>query len=191
MSDKYFNDIHDEYLNDQRRWFNESSRLKRIADSTYSMFRKDIHDGENDWAITSSVLDSELGNVGHYELIGPYKMLIGLAIENLIKCILIKKFGSFDIYKWASGPKGHNLLYLSSEAKLSISEIETEILRDLTLHIEWAGRYPAPKNYQKIKDLLPKGHTWMFSTFNLEEFGFTERLYLRLYENATAVNYEG
>ena len=173
--------MNDEFLNDPKRWFNEANLLKGIADDIYSRFRKEMHDGEPGWAMVHNVFGSELENIGPYGLIGPYKMTIGLAIENMAKGMLIRLNGKFDINRWAITKKGHDLKYLiGDELNLSLSIVEGDVLNDLSAYVEWAGRYPAPKNPKRLQDLLPKGHSWAFRLFDTEDMAHTENLYLRL-----------
>jgi hypothetical protein len=71
------------------------------------------------------------------------QMLRGMAIENLIKAVILKQ---------GDEPKPiHKLLDLWESARLGVvSEMETELLERLTTAIEWWGRYPAPRTEQRL-----------------------------------------
>jgi len=178
----YFQELNDEFLNDPNRWFNEAILLKNIADDIYLKFGKEIHDGERGRILVHSVMSDKPEIVGPYGLIGPCKMMIGLALENIVKGLLVKREGKF-LREWI-GINGHDLKRLITDLlDFSVSDIEKDLLKDLSSYVHWAGRYPAPKSSNAFKDLLPKGHLWAFSNFDLEDMARIENLYIRLEAN--------
>jgi hypothetical protein len=78
--------------------------------------------------------DVELG----LRLRGPFAMLAGLAIENMLKGAIQ------EITPRAARriEKTHNLVKLAEKLDLTLSSEEHELLERLTMFVEWAGRYP-------------------------------------------------
>lgn len=81
-----------------------------------------------------------------------YFILMGLAIENLFKGILISEKPDYvkngQISKEISS--GHNLDYLSQKVKtLKFNEKEKEICKVLSQVIPYWGKYPIPMNFTK------------------------------------------
>jgi len=82
-------------------------------------------------------------------------MLIAFAIENLLKGILIMRepdrVTNVELTKWVGG--GHDLVELAKAAKVTLTGDETKLLLTLSIHGEWAGRYPCPLKHE---DRLPR-----------------------------------
>jgi hypothetical protein len=70
-----------------------------------------------------------------------YMLLSGLALENLAKGIIVGRNPGV-VTPDTFNLKGHNLLQLSHQAALPLSDNERKLLDRLTDFIEWAGRYP-------------------------------------------------
>lgn len=92
-----------------------------------------------------------------------YFLLMGLAIENLCKGILISENPEYlrdgQISKEISS--GHNLSILSSKIKtLNFEEKEKEILRVLSEVIPYWGKYPIPKNFNDLKSEIFISDQW-------------------------------
>ena len=107
-------------------------------------------------------------------LMASYRLLIGLSFENLIKGILHTQG-----HKVAENGKltglfsKHDLVYLANKldrSKISITEEEIGVLRELTPYVIWAGRYPFPKSQN---DVIAKFHG---STEHGRELELWERL---------------
>jgi len=102
-------------------------------------------------------LDSSLEELLSF---GPVAMMLrGFAVENFLKGILVArepnlwvKSSADKLFSWT-----HDLGKLADQAKISLSPAETEVVRRLTIFVEWGGRYPTA-----IKpDKHPKtGATW-------------------------------
>jgi len=86
-----------------------------------------------------------------------YILLIGFAVENLLKSRIVK----FDRKAWRrkileSGKlpeefKGnHDLLRLARRARLRLRREDEETMRRLTRFTRWAGRYPVPGDSAKL-----------------------------------------
>ena len=89
-------------------------------------------------------------------------LLRGLAIENLLKGILVQH----DAERWVPRPGAahkplyhwtHDLETLARNAEVMLDQEDGRVCRQLTLFIEWGGRYPtamAPKKHG------PEGASW-------------------------------
>ena len=81
-----------------------------------------------------------------------FQLLAGLALENLVKAVPIKKFGSgFEgktIPQWV---EGHDLLKLFKRAGIELLSAEEDFLQRLTECVIWAGRYPVPKRIEHME----------------------------------------
>ena len=78
-------------------------------------------------------------------LITEYLLLMGYALENLLKGILMADHPEY----LKTGEKGteirsHNLVSLCRRCSLVVSAAEEDLLKTLTDHIEWVGKYPVP-----------------------------------------------
>lgn len=86
---------------------------------------------------------------------GPYFMLIAFALENLFKAGLVSKSSwrykqEFrENHKFPSDLKGHDLVELATKSGFDFGLEEEDLLRRLTRHAIWAGRYPVPIHYKK------------------------------------------
>jgi hypothetical protein len=75
-------------------------------------------------------------------------LLSGLAIENLVKGILVGRNpevvspDKFDLNQLAGSKGGHGLLKLAQQASPALSHDEVDILGRLETFVIWAGRYP-------------------------------------------------
>jgi len=92
-----------------------------------------------------------------------YFLLIGLAIENLFKGILISENPKYiengQINKEISS--GHNLEYLLKKVEsIKFNEKEIEICRILSQVIPYWGKYPIPKNFNKLESEIFMTEEW-------------------------------
>ncbi len=91
--------------------------------------------------------------VDHFQ--GPYFILVAFALENFFKAILV--FEKSLRYKrefrgkcqFPEELKGHDLVALARKADYRFGLEEEDLLRRLTRHAVWAGRYPVPIHYKK------------------------------------------
>lgn len=92
--------------------------------------------------------------------IGSFLLLSGLALENLLKGILIarNKAKFKEVIRWNIHKGGHDLMDLCGMADIELTDREKKIIDALTEAVLWAGRYPVPKKHLKQKDLaIPLG----------------------------------
>ena len=81
-------------------------------------------------------------------------MLDGMAIECLLKAVWVKrgqKLAKDGKYLGVPGAGDHDLGQLAGALKLKLSALEKDTLRRLSHFIEYGGRYPVPKNAEKLQ----------------------------------------
>lgn len=141
-------------------WLSIAYLLKRAADLVKVELRPIIESAATDRQPYHDLMLSH-----------PFMMLNGFAIENLIKGIL---FGRKP--EMASNGKlncgSHNLKGLSSEAGISLTTSEIDLLERLTIFTVWAGRYPTA--LKEENNTSPH-----FNTTDLQE---VDELYERLFQ---------
>ena len=84
-------------------------------------------------------------------------MLKGMAAECLLKAFWLKGgniLGADGRFRPVPGAPTHNLPKLASACKFSVTPAESHLLQRLSHFIEYGGRYPVPKDPQKL-NLLP------------------------------------
>ena len=92
---------------------------------------------------------------------GPYFMLVAYALENLFKVVMIqqdkKEHGDHISVKrqerLLNRIKGHDLVALAEAAQLTINVSEEDLLVRLSQNSIWAGRYPVPVDWDKLKNV--------------------------------------
>ena len=80
----------------------------------------------------------------------PELMLQGLAVENLLKALWVKrgsKLVAGGEYLGVKGAADHNLLQLANAVALQFSPMAKDVLKRLSIIITSAGRYPIPKKW--------------------------------------------
>jgi hypothetical protein len=147
-------------------WTISARNLKRAADKLFEIYynasmrdlsreinlAKEALIGKND--STSMELEGEeLDDFNDEQMISVYFFLIGLALENLIKGILLTLNPTYlSDTKLSNEIKTHNLLYLYNKCGLSLRNNDKTILIKLSRYILWLGRYPIPLS---IDSMLP------------------------------------
>ena len=100
----------------------------------------------------------EVGDV--YLLLPSFLLLSGLAIENVLKGLLISKEPSVVETKirWKVGLGGHDLGELFKSNGFIPTSDEQEFLDALTQAVLWSGRYPVPKYHANEAEIgIPIG----------------------------------
>jgi len=82
-----------------------------------------------------------------HQLLWPELMLWGMAIEDFLKCFILKRGGSLGSGGKYCGHGGHNLSTLANEASFCLTKEELRIVDRLSSVILWSGRYPVAKNF--------------------------------------------
>lgn len=147
------NTVNDGFYNEQFRlgaltpavWVLWARRLRRSADLVFQQYCSDLR------AMEDGKSPLELDDL---ELSGCATLLYGLAMENLLKAIVIQAkpeqaIAGSKLRKWPGG--GHDLLLLCKEAQVRIDNAERDQLVRLTAFVKWAGRYPVPMSLSAIR----------------------------------------
>lgn len=111
--------------------------------------------GPKNWLYMASVLQkaadgmdwTKKRDITDWRYIPVFRMLMGFAIENLIKGILIAEGSEPVIRNRRLNPDfaRHGLRDYARKIKgLRLSRIELRVLADLEPYVLWAGRYPIP-----------------------------------------------
>lgn len=177
VSDKYGKDQFQFRLTEPRLWVHSAQSLFLAA----SLLHEKVEEFGN--ILQGKIECDEENRLSHPGLYvhQTFMLLIGLALENVIKGLCVKKEGAFDKnkkFKFTS----HRLLDLIKKTGISISKQENDLLERLEVFIYWAGKYPSPLNY---KDLLPRtssnGKGWSPLTIMLgSDYDVASGLYERL-----------
>jgi len=85
-----------------------------------------------------------------------YILLVGLAIENLVKGIYVARNPTAcSSDNLPSELTKHKTIEFFERLDLSFSQAEGHLLERIETFVLWAGRYPIPR---KLDDLLPRNH---------------------------------
>jgi len=76
-------------------------------------------------------------------------MLVGFAIENLIKGVIAKEEGILKD-RQVIKESHHDLLKLFKKIRFSLSPDEEKVVLVVKEYVMWAGRYPIPKKADQI-----------------------------------------
>lgn len=143
---------HDRRSNDPLWWWGSARDLYISAGVLWFSAR-----GGADWKHKQWNVD-----VVRYASSAPFLMLYGMALEALLKAICFKK--------GVKPRETHKLAKLSEMAGVDMTETEARVLEILSNHIEWAGRYPAPKQPKKNKATGVRGTGQRLKT-EIDELG--------------------
>jgi len=95
------------------------------------------------------------------QLISVYFLLMGYAIENLLKGILILQHPEyFKPTGKMEDIKTHDLSGLCRRCGIQFEDTETLLLDTLHTHIEWMGKYPIPLDGDKMWPIKQADGTW-------------------------------
>jgi len=151
--EKYHRDSWHSLSVDPKTWLMSAEHLKSAADALHKSSlwpaKKEPYDQK------SAVADFHYGPV--------YMLLAGLAIETLIKGIIVAKHPDFVRQQKLSGElTNHNLIDLYRTADLMKSKDTDNLLLRLQNYVVIFGRYPVTKtkqDMQKLTDTLFSGQT--------------------------------
>ena len=119
-------------------WFNRANDLRGAAGAVWFAMENESN---------SDQVRSLLGMESHYRFSAAcpfvFWMLCGLSLELLYKALIIENKQEPE--------ETHNLQELSRSAKIKMSTDDFELLGFLTEHINWAGKYPVPKEGKNKK----------------------------------------
>lgn len=144
-------------------WMVTAYRLKRAADHLFTVSEAARNRflertmAEHNAKKNGMTLPEPLSNEDEINLnidmnqIDTYFMLIGLAIENIAKGILVVRDPGLVSDEGEFKLSTHNLAYCVEQCGLALSVREKEVLDALKEFVVWAGRYPG-----RVKVFLPK-----------------------------------
>lgn len=145
-------------------WRNSALNLKRAADYIFEIsfnaaekFHNKLLDniasgGKFKKGSSPIFKEKELEWVWDQQLGRVYYMLIGLALENLLKGILCN-----DSQFLKKEKLNHDLVKYATKCGFSLNEDQKFMLKHLRKHIEWAGRYPIPKDIDGLRSKFTVG----------------------------------
>lgn len=136
----------DQAAADQWKWRSVALSLLFAADTLWKRVRQGLVEFDE----ISRLGDlSKAADVG-LRLRGPFFLLAGLAVENLLKALVVKRMHAENRPVTEGNvlrlePRGrHSLVALSRSAQITLSPEEREVLARLSTFVQWAGRYPVP-----------------------------------------------
>jgi hypothetical protein len=155
-------------------WKSASMTLKYAADRLYNHY----NDGQNRISMrlleefekserkagsrTLKLEGQELIDYRDGGLISVYFLLIGYAIENLLKGILMIKHPEyFKPDQKIVDIQSHDLVGLTKRCKIVLQQEETVLLTKLTTYVVWQGKYAIPlRSDEMFGEMKPDG-TWV------------------------------
>ncbi len=164
-----------EVISNPWSWFFTADMLYQNADGLYELYNRyfDIEweymqksrlyrekDYELDWEQLVELGTLPPHQPSAYSVVPVYMMLMGMAIENMVKGITVarKLKANPQISENASlkslGIRGHTAPDLIKALGIELTDIEHSLLKDANEHLVWSGRYAAPAD--EGKEILPK-----------------------------------
>ena len=134
-------------------WYDYASELKEAAQTLWKS-------NQNTMIIYQTERD---GNYTRKYFSRTYFFLLGIAIENLIKGILISENPDYlkDGKISANISSGHNISFLAEQIKsLTFNDTEQNIFKTLSDVIPYWGKYPIPKNFNNLKKEVFFNEKW-------------------------------
>ena len=133
-------------LNHELEWLESADRLKHGADSLFAAYLESCKLSPEDKAETE---DRNLAGVA--------TLLYGLAMENILKAVLLKtktaKIKSDGSIEWnAEGAKEHDLVSICRSTKLtSLNADQEKLMERMSAFVHWAGKYPTPLTFKDTR----------------------------------------
>jgi hypothetical protein len=159
------NGIHDQYeirKTTPELWVLEARRLKVGGDLLFDAYKKDLD------------LLEKNGNpliLKNLELSKVASLIFGLAIEDLLKAIILSKTQQLKM--------NHKLIDLSEKAGITLTDVQSDIVKRLQTYVVWSGRYPVPKTKN---DMLLNQRASNRDSFPLPLQPFERPIYNDLYD---------
>lgn len=151
-------------------WKFHAYKFKHAADHLYEMYyaanhriiEKMIADiKENPTSNQSRTLEGqELRDFYDSSLIGIYFLLMGYALENLVKAICMIVHPEYFTPNKLTGIKTHNLRELCTRCSIDLDKDELILLDKLSEYVEWMGKYPIPLELGKMYPKQQSNGTW-------------------------------
>jgi hypothetical protein len=144
---------------DTSKWLRQSDGLMAAAE----LFEPTI---EKQWQIYRT-FDGDLRKLPSWDARAVHFMLIGFAVENLLKGALVFShvptngvmyfrtysplYGEISQGDLPALLKNHDLVELALRLELELTPEEEDLLHRLTRATEWYGRYPVPVRYEELE----------------------------------------
>lgn len=147
MDEAFKNKSYNQAALDPNNWRLWAETLKRAADNVYE----------------SSPLGIKKNRERHpydhrdYFLVNVYYLLMGYALENLLKGLLIMQDSKDYVQQGKFTKKTHKIAELFKDCGLEADKNINDLLEKLTRHIEWMGRYPVPLEAKSLRNELYRG----------------------------------
>ncbi len=142
-------------------WLGEALQLKRAAELVLAELNGVL-----------SVYPHGRASYEDLSLFKAYMLLSGIAIENLVKGILVCRDPSIvgndkvDKVKWKGSSHGHDLAELAKQTGIPFTLEEKGLFRRLSAFVVWGGRYPIPiKSSDMVQRTKYRGQSIRLNTF--------------------------
>ncbi len=152
-------------------WTSVSLGLKHAADRLYDLqhdatlrrIKRAIeeHGKVRDADRSRKLEGEELEDFLDSQMISVYYLLMGYAIENLLKAILMIQHPEYFKPDAKLADIGsHILVGLCKQCGISVQHEEVELLNKLTTYVVWQGRYPIPLQPDRMWPTRRDDGTW-------------------------------
>lgn len=142
-------------------WLGEAQQLKRAADVVLAELNEIL-----------SVYPYGRASYEDLSLFKAYMLLSGIALENLVKGILVCRDPSIvgndkvDKVRWKGSSHGHDLAELAKQTGIAFTLDEKGLFRRLSTFVVWGGRYPIPiKSSDMVQHTKYRGKSIRLNTF--------------------------
>jgi hypothetical protein len=157
-------------------WKSVSYNLKHAADRLFDLYHsaseriimRSIESFEESIKLGQPLNESrilegeELEDSYDSGLLSVYFLLVGYAIENLLKGILMIQHPEyFKPNTKMTDIRSHNLVNLCVRCGITICNDEIKLLEKLATFIDWQGKYPIPLESEKMFPLKKDDGTWI------------------------------
>jgi hypothetical protein len=157
---------------DAQTWLAQANQLKMSADVIEVELRDKMARFQFEHGLNEQLL----------AYLKSFMLLTGMAIENLIKGILVGRDSSLvnrELINKKLLPKGGHGISEGAKRVISVSNSEHDLLRRLEEYLIWAGRYPMPlKSEVFLKSQTPEN----LRSFSWADFELIDKFFDRLAE---------
>ena len=175
MSNEFWNEQYELQGESAFFWWLQARRLKRGADLNWEVYEREIaYFKANPIGYDKRKAEDGQSNVD-IELSKVYFFLLGLAVENIAKGILIGRDPKYFSHNKTMTHEIHDYV---AECKIDLDEKKRKLLEELSIIVKWRGRYPTPK---KRKDWAlrngPEGKNTMPGSISPNDKQDLEKIY--------------
>jgi|GEM_PF-2822761 len=165
-------EIFESVCKDAQRWLAQANQLKMSAD----VIEVELQD------VMLRIRFEQGLDQPFLAFLKSFMLLTGMAIENLIKGILVGRnpsIGSREVKRLLGKKKGGHCISEGAKKVINPSKSEYELLRGLEEYLVWAGRYQMPL---KSEDFLDSQRPENILGFSWADFELIDTLFDRLAE---------